>query len=115
MREHPVHFINARTHSRQVVISQGSDKSQELFLAEHTRTTERSHVADFDEVRDAAYMVIVPVRRHDQGDGMLGIKVETLQVLQSFGNPVWGDARIYEYPHTVSHMENDTLAVSGAK
>ena len=53
------------------------DCSQKLLMAEHARTAEGGIGTHFDHVRDAANVIVVPVRGHNHHYNLGWIESET--------------------------------------
>ena len=62
-----------------------TDGSQKLLLAEHAGAAESGIGTHLDHLRDAANVIIVPVRGHNQYDNAGRIEAERPQVFQGCG------------------------------
>lgn len=57
-------------------------------------------------------MVVVPVRCDDQRNCLRGVKTDTPQVLNGYGDTIFTDAGIDNHPDVVTDMDHYTFSVA---
>ncbi len=110
-----MHLFQPGTKDSQRTAFQGTDNGEEFFTEQHACATKSGLLADFDQFRYAAYVIVVPVGRYDQIDGLSRIDADALQVPQGSRHPVRIDAGVNEDPDSSAGMNNNALAVTGTK
>ena len=113
LREDTVNLAKSRTGCRRGMGFKRTDDFEELFAAEHAGATELGVGARCNQARHSSDMVVVPMRRDDQGDSLRWIHAESVQVLDGDRGVLLVDARVDDDPRTVADMQHDTLAIAG--
>ena len=114
-REHAVNLSQPGAGDREVAAFQGADSGEKLLLAQHAGAAESGLLADFDLFLYSAYVIVVPVGRHDQSDGLSRIDTDALQVPQGSRRSVRIKAGVNEDPDAAADMQDDALAVAGTE
>ena len=110
-----MNLANAGTGRGDTAAFQGADDGQELLATECAGAAEDGLTAGFDQPRHAADVIVVPVARHDQGDGPGRIDADAFQVAQRSRRAVRIQAGVDEDPDAAADVEDDALAVAGAE
>lgn len=106
-------FSQAGTESPDVTTFQGMHRREELHVTEDAGAAEPGSLADLDEPRHAANVIVVPVRRDDELNGLCGIDTEASEIIQS-SRCVGASARVDDNPDASADVQNDALTVPRA-
>ena len=94
---------------------QGPNNGQEFLSAEHRGAAECGLAAGIDQSSHSPYVVVVPVGRDDQRNSLSGVEAKAFKIAQGPWCLIVIDARVDDDPNAVPDMEDDALAISGAK
>ena len=87
-----------------------TDCSQKLLLAEHAGAAESGIGTHLDHLRDAANVIIVPMRGHNQYDNARRIEAERPQVRQGCWR-IGAAARVHQDPGSVADVQIDGMCL----
>lgn len=103
-------FSQAGTEGPDVTTLKSMHCREELLVTEDTCTAEPGSLADLDEPRHAANVIVVPMRRNDELDVLCRVGTEASEILQS-GWCIGTPARVDHNPDAVADVQNDALTI----
>lgn len=107
-------FSQAGTEGPDVTTLKSMHCREELLVTEDTCAAEPGSLADLDEPRHAANVIVVPMRRDDELNGLCGVDTEASEIVQSSGC-VGASAGVDHNPHASADVQYDALAVPRAE
>ena len=110
-----MNFTNPGTGDGKVPLFQCVYGGEKFFPAQYAGATENRLVADFDQLRHPADVIVVPVGRHDQHDGPGGVDADAFQIPQGPRRSGRVDTGVDEDPRAIADVQDDALAIAGTE
>ena len=105
-----MHLSQSGTEGPDVTTVESMNCREKLLATENTCATEPGSLANLDEPRHAANVIVVPMRGDDELNGLNGVDTEAAEIIQS-GRCIGTSARIDHKPSAAADVQDDALAV----
>ena len=109
-----MHFSQSGPEGPDVTPLERMNRREKLLATEDACAAESRSLADLNEARHAANVIVVPVSRDDKLNGLCGVDTEAVEIIES-GRCVGASARVDHQPCAATDVHYDALTVPRAE